>query len=171
MGTFHRLLLFLYWPNNIFYPITLNLRLTENVFALLHFQINIFYYFLYFFPLMGTSGQPPQDKNVRFYYLCGDIWSPQCSKHTHTFVLWIVGTFHRRNGFYIVQTAFILPYTNPTSKPTLTKNSFSHWTQKKTMISDIAIFVGTFCPHKIGFTLITHTHTHTCTYKIVVIIF
>ncbi len=46
VGTFHRLLLLLYWPNNIFYPlITLNLPLTENLFAFLHFQINIIYYF------------------------------------------------------------------------------------------------------------------------------
>ncbi len=38
-GTFHRLLI-LYWPNDISYPLTLNLPLTENLFALLHFQIN-----------------------------------------------------------------------------------------------------------------------------------
>ncbi len=45
VGTFHRLLLLLFWPNYIFYPLTLNLPLTENLFALLHFQINIIYYF------------------------------------------------------------------------------------------------------------------------------
>ncbi len=43
VGTFHRLLLLLFWPNNIFYPLTLNL--TENQFAFLHFQINIIYSF------------------------------------------------------------------------------------------------------------------------------
>ncbi len=41
VGTFHRLLLLLYWPNNIFYHLTLNLPLTENLFTLLHSQINI----------------------------------------------------------------------------------------------------------------------------------
>ncbi len=43
--TFHRLLLHLFWPNDIFYPLTLNLPLTENLFAFLHFQINIIYCF------------------------------------------------------------------------------------------------------------------------------
>ncbi len=43
VGTFHRLLLLLFWPNNIFYPLTL--LLTENLFAFLHFQINIIYSF------------------------------------------------------------------------------------------------------------------------------
>ncbi len=40
VGTFHWLLLLLYWPNNILYP----LNLTGNRFALLHFQKNIIYY-------------------------------------------------------------------------------------------------------------------------------
>ncbi len=35
--------------------------------------------------------------------------------HTHTYILWIVGTLHRRNGFYTVQTVFSIalhqPYT------------------------------------------------------------
>ncbi len=43
--------------------------------------------------------------------------------HTHTgLFLWIVGTFHRHNGFYTVQTVFSIAYTNPTPKPTLTGN-------------------------------------------------
>ncbi len=33
-----------YTPNYIFYPLTLNLPLTENLFAMIHFQINIIYY-------------------------------------------------------------------------------------------------------------------------------
>ncbi len=49
----YRLLLLLYWPNYIFYPLPLNLPLTENLFTLLHFQINII-------SLMGTAGQSPQ---------------------------------------------------------------------------------------------------------------
>ncbi len=44
VGTFHRLILLLYWPNNIFPTLTLNLPLTENLCALLHFQINIIHY-------------------------------------------------------------------------------------------------------------------------------
>ncbi len=55
VGTLHRLYIF-YWPNYIFCPLTLNLPLTENLFAFLHFQINIIYYFKSFFPLWGTSG-------------------------------------------------------------------------------------------------------------------
>ncbi len=57
VGTFHRLLLLLYWPNNIFYP--LNLPLTENLFALLHFQCKCIYY-IYFFSLVRTTGRSPQ---------------------------------------------------------------------------------------------------------------
>ncbi len=34
-----------YWQNDIFNPLTLNLPLTENLFAFFHFQINIIYYF------------------------------------------------------------------------------------------------------------------------------
>ncbi len=67
VGTFHRLLLYLYWPNNIFYPLTLNLHLTENLFALLHFQINIIYHFLYFFPLVGTAGRSPQCQKCQVF--------------------------------------------------------------------------------------------------------
>ncbi len=45
LGTFHRLLLLLHQLNNIFYLLNLNLPFTENLFAFLHFQINIIYYF------------------------------------------------------------------------------------------------------------------------------
>ncbi len=48
------------------YVLSPNLSFTENLFALLHFQIN-FYYFLKRF-LHNV-------KNVRFYYPCGDILS------------------------------------------------------------------------------------------------
>ncbi len=80
--TFHRLLLLLYWPNNIFYPLTLNLPLTENLFALLHFQINI----IYCFPLMGTAGHSPQcQKCQALLSLWGHlvVWT-RTQTHTHT---------------------------------------------------------------------------------------
>ncbi len=42
--------------------------------------------------------------------------------HTHRFPFF-VGTLHRRNGFYTVQTVFsIVLESNPTPKPTLTGN-------------------------------------------------
>ncbi len=69
VGTFHRLLLILYWPNDIFYPVTLTLPLTENLFAFLHFQINIITIFNNFFPSWG-----PQ--------------SPQCQKCQVLLSLW-----------------------------------------------------------------------------------
>ncbi len=97
--TFHRLLLLLYWPNNIFYPLTLNLPLTENLFALLHFQINI----IYCFPLMGTAGHSPQcQKCQALLSLWGHlvVWT-RTQTHTHTqrdkcivntYIQWILHT-------------------------------------------------------------------------------
>ncbi len=62
----HRLLLLLYLPNNIFYPLTLILPLTENMFAFLHFQINIIYNFLsFFFPLVVTAGRSEQSQTFQ----------------------------------------------------------------------------------------------------------
>ncbi len=46
-GTFHRFQLLLYWPNDTFYPLTLNPTNTEKLSALLHLQINIIYHFFY----------------------------------------------------------------------------------------------------------------------------
>ncbi len=45
-----------------------------------------------------------------------DKLNPNACTHTHTcWFLWFTGTFHRRNGFYTVQTvcaiALHLPYT------------------------------------------------------------
>ncbi len=41
----------------MFYPLTLNLSLTEKLFALLHFQINIIYSFLVYYIWYQVSTQ------------------------------------------------------------------------------------------------------------------
>ena len=108
--------------------------------------------------------------------------------HTHTHML----CFHVLWGLSIGVMVFILyklyilsPYTAPVPKPTHHRrhSAFLHfqttslsviyklissWGPKnvptRTRISDIAILVGTFCPHNVGFTRPhTHTHTHTLT--------
>jgi len=38
-----------------------------------------------------------------------------------------MGTFHRRNGFYTVQTVFYVPYTNTTPKPAYHIYNFVHF--------------------------------------------
>ncbi len=67
VGTFHRLLLLLYGPNYMFYHL-------PNIFTLLHHLL-----FFIFCPLKNVN-------IFKFYYPCGDIWSPQCSinKYRHT---------------------------------------------------------------------------------------
>ncbi len=54
--TFATSVTFILTKDNL-YPLTLNLPLTENLFASLHFQINIIYYFFY---LMGATGRSPR---------------------------------------------------------------------------------------------------------------
>ncbi len=46
-------------------------------------------FIIFFFPSWGPQAGPHNVKNVRFYYPCGDIWSPLCSinKYTHTHTL------------------------------------------------------------------------------------
>ncbi len=65
-----------------------------------------------------------------------------------------MGTFHRHNGFYTVQTV--------KTSLSLIYKLVSSWGPKnvptRTRILDIAILVGTFCPHNVGF---TRPHTHT----------
>ncbi len=109
--------------------------------------------------------------------------------HTHTHML----GFHVLWGLSIDVMVFILyklyilsPYTAPIPKPnhhrrhsailhfqktsiSLIYKLVSSWGPKnvptRTRILDIAILVGTFCPHNVGFTWTTHTHTHTHTHK------
>ncbi len=86
---------------------------------------------------------------------------------------------------FILYKLYILsPYTAPIPKPnhhrrhsailhfqktslSLIYKLVSSWGPKnvptRTRILDIAILVGTFCPHNVGFTWTTHTHTHTHT--------
>ncbi len=68
-----------------------------------------------------------------------------------------MGTFHRHNGFYTVQTV--------KTSLSLIYKLVSSWGPKnvptRTRILDIAILVGTFCPHNVGFTR-PHTHTQLC---------
>ncbi len=108
--------------------------------------------------------------------------------HTHTHML----GFHVLWGLSIDVMVFILyklyilsPYTAPIPKPnhhrrhsailhfqktslSLIYKLVSSWGPKnvptRTRILDIAILVGTFCPHNVGFTWTTHTHTHTHTH-------
>ncbi len=103
--------------------------------------------------------------------------------HTHTHML----GFHVLWGLSIDVMVFILyklyilsPYTAPIPKPnhhrrhsailhfqktslSLIYKLVSSWGPKnvptRTRILDIAILVGTFCPHNVGFTWTTHTHT------------
>ncbi len=87
---------------------------------------------------------------------------------------------------FILYKLYILsPYTAPIPKPnhhrrysailhfqktslSLIYKLVSSWGPKnvptRTRILDIAILVGTFCPHNVGFTWTTHTHTHTHTH-------
>ncbi len=133
LWTFHWLLLLLYWPNNIFYSLTLNLRVTENHFlspnpkptryrkpvCIVTLQINIIDYFEYiyiYFPSWRPQAGPHRTfgvKNVRFYYPCGDIWSPQCSinKYTHT---------HTHTQNLTISTRFLMEF----------KHCFSHQSQR-----------------------------------------
>ncbi len=108
--------------------------------------------------------------------------------HTHTHML----GFHVLWGLSIDVMVFILyklyilsPYTAPIPKPnhhrrhsailhfqktslSLIYKLVSSWGPKnvptRTRILDIAIVVGTFCPHNVGYTWTTHTHTHTHTH-------
>ncbi len=87
---------------------------------------------------------------------------------------------------FILYKLYILsPYTAPIPKPnhhrrhsailhfqktslSLIYKLVSSWGPKnvptRTRILDIAILVGTFCPHNVGFTWTTHTNIHTHTY-------
>ncbi len=80
---------------------------------------------------------------------------PHTHTHTHTVLFpCFMGTFHRHNGFYTVQTV--------KTSLSLIYKLVSSWGPKnvptRTRILDIAILVGTFCPHNVGFTS-PHTHT------------
>ncbi len=88
---------------------------------------------------------------------------------------------------FILYKLYILsPYTAPIPKPnhhrrhsailhfqktslSLIYKLVSSWGPKnvptRTRILDIAIVVGTFCPHNVGYTWTTHTHTHTHTHN------
>ncbi len=95
--------------------------------------------------------------------------------HTHTHVGFpcFMGTFHRRNGFILYKLYILSPYTAPIPKPnhhrrhsailhfqktspSLIYKLVSSWGPKnvptRTRILDIAIVVGTFCPHNVGYT-------------------
>ncbi len=103
--TFHRLLLLLYWPNNILSPLNLNLPLRENLFALLHFQINIIYNV--FFCFFGGGPDCGHVKNFRFYYPYENIWSPQCCKNKYSLSLSLSHT-HTHIKKYILNKKYIL---------------------------------------------------------------
>ncbi len=82
-------------------------------------QINIIDYFEYiyiYFPSWRPQAGPHRTfgvKNVRFYYPCGDIWSPQCSinKYTHT---------HTHTQNLTISTRFLMEF----------KHCFSHQSQR-----------------------------------------
>ncbi len=112
--------------------------------------------------------------------------------HTHTHTRTHMLGFHVLWGLSIDVMVFILyklyilsPYTAPIPKPnhhrrhsailhfqktslSLIYKLVSSWGPKnvptRTRILDIAIVVGTFCPHNVGYTWTTHTHTHTHTH-------
>ncbi len=107
--------------------------------------------------------------------------------HTHTHARTHMLGFHVLWGLSIDVMVFILyklyilsPYTAPIPKPnhhrrhsailhfqktslSLIYKLVSSWGPKnvptRTRILDIAIVVGTFCPHNVGYTWTTHTHT------------
>ncbi len=78
VGTFHRLLLLLYWPNDIFYP------LTQPVCTATLSDTHHLLFFYNFFPSGDLRPFPTVSKKLRYYYPCGDIRSSQCSISTHT---------------------------------------------------------------------------------------
>ncbi len=112
--------------------------------------------------------------------------------HTHTRTHTHMLGFHVLWGLSIDVMVFILyklyilsPYTAPIPKPThhrrhsailhfqktslsLIYKLVSSWGPKnvptRTRILDIAIVVGTFCPHNVGYTWTTGTHTHNHTH-------
>ncbi len=54
------------------YPLTLNLPLTEKLFELLHFQINIIYYLFIYFSRGDCRPIPTMSEITGCYYPCGD---------------------------------------------------------------------------------------------------
>ncbi len=89
VGTFHRLLLLLYWPNDIFYPLTPNpnpkptpYRKPVCIVTLSDKHHVLFFFFM--FSLVGTADRTPQcQKKI---VSKSNQMSPQCSinKYTHT---------------------------------------------------------------------------------------
>ncbi len=72
-------------------------------------------FFIFFSPRGDSRPVPTMSKISGFSILVG-TFGPHNVANTHTpLFLWIVGIFHRRNGFYTVQTAFSItlhqPYT------------------------------------------------------------
>ncbi len=107
--------------------------------------------------------------------------------HTHTHTVWsaiLVGTPHRRNGFYTVQTVFSitlrlnLPLTGNSRHFLIFKKLYSvlfislfpHGDLKnvhtRSTFTGITILVGIFGPHNVINTRYTHTHTHTHTHTL-----
>ncbi len=70
-GDFHRLLLLLYWPDGIFYRLTLNLPLTENRFAFLHSDKHHLLFLIISFPRGDLRPVPTMSKISGFTILVG----------------------------------------------------------------------------------------------------
>ncbi len=137
-------------------------------------------------PSRLISLQRPQPTAKNCVLFCA--FNTHTHTHTHTHML----GFHVLWGLSIDVMVFILyklyilsPYTAPIPKPnhhrrhsailhfqktslSLIYKLVSSWGPKnvptRTRILDIAILVGTFCPHNVGFTWTTRTHTHTHTH-------
>ncbi len=133
----------------------------------------------------------PMSYPCHYTHLCPHKPHKHAHTHTHTHTHTHMLGFHVLWGLSIDVMVFILyklyilsPYTAPIPKPihhrrhsailhfqktslSLIYKLVSSWGPKnvptRTRILDIAIVVGTFCPHNVGFTWTTHTHTHTHT--------
>ncbi len=86
---FHRLLLFLYWPNNIVYCPTPTLPSKLNPhrrhFAFLHFKINlIWYFFIIYLPCEDRPNVLTKSKSQALLSLWGHLVLTSIAKPTHT---------------------------------------------------------------------------------------
>jgi len=78
----------------------------------------------------------------------------------------LVGTLHRRNGFYTVQTVHSIPYTNPTPKPTHhTKlSAFLHFQRIINPFPPLGLLAGSHNVLDLRFYHACGDHTHTTKY-------
>ncbi len=93
----------------------LTLPLTQHYWQILNFRKHCLVCF--FKKLFGLQGHRKCPHINNFYVVVLISYCVPPPPHTRWY-WWFIGTLHRRNGFYTVQTIFAIAYTNPTPKPT-----------------------------------------------------